>query len=257
MPGLAVVQQFIDRARRVSTPAALRDLLSDVTGEMGYDYFALLHHVDLAQYTKTLSHMERGEFVAVSSYPETWVEAYIRDDIVSRDPVLIASQRTNVGFFWDEMDKLIHVTQAYRDVRAATERAGIGNGFTVPAHVPGEANGSCSFAMASGRDAPRGSRPLAHAVGSFAFNAARAMVENALGRPEAALEPLSPRLLECIVLAARGKSTWEIGRILGISPATVKRHFEIARARYDVGTREQVIMRALFEGQFGLSDVVK
>ena len=253
----AVVQQFIEGARRLSAPHALRTLLGDVTVEMGYDYFALLHHVDLSRYTRALSHMEGGEFVAVSTYPEDWIDIYIRDEIVTRDPVLLASHRTNIGFFWDEMDKLIPITTAHRDVRAATERAGIGNGFTVPAHVPGLANGSCNFAMAVGRDAPRASRFMAQMVGAFAFNAARAMVENAIGAPAPDVPRLSPRLLECIVLAARGKSTWEIARILGISAATVKRHFEIAREHYDVATREQVIMRALFEGQFALRDVIR
>ncbi len=257
MDGFAVVEEFIGRARRLSTPDGLRGLLSDVTTEMGYDYFALLHHVDLTRYSRTLTHMERGELVAVSTYPEAWVETYVRDDIVSRDPVLIASQRTNIGFFWDEIDTLIRVTRAHRELRAATERAGIGAGFTVPAHVPGEVNGSCSFAMIRGRDPPCTSRVVVQSVGSFAFHAARVMVENAYGRPQTAFKPLSPRLLECIVLAGRGKRTGEIAQILGISPATVKRHFEIAREHYDVVTREQVIMRALFEGQVGLSDLVK
>jgi LuxR family quorum-sensing system transcriptional regulator CciR len=40
---------------------------------------------------------------------------------------------------------------------------GIGDGFTVPVHVPGEARGTCTFATDPGR-------PL---VGTFAFETAR------------------------------------------------------------------------------------
>lgn len=257
MSKLDLVQTFIAHARMVSTPDALRTLLADVTREMGYDYFALLHHVDLSRYHKMLTHMDSGELVALSTYPETWIDIYLEQNIVSRDPILLASHRTNVGFFWDEVPSLITVTQAHREVQEATVRAGIVGGFTVPAHVPGEANGSCNFAMGTGHDVPAGTREMAQLVGSFAFNAARVMVENAYNRHRVAPEALSPRQIDCLVLAARGKRSWEIGRILGISEGTVRRHMEMARLHYDVTTREQVIMRALFEGQFALADVVK
>ena len=231
--------------------------MDDVTREMGYSYYALLHHVDLSHFRSDLTHMKRGEMVALSSYPESWIEIYLRDQIVNRDPVLLASHRTNAGFYWHEMPNLIRITKAPREVREATLRAGIEDGFTVPAHVPGEANGSCNFAMARGLDVPRGQRALAQAIGAFAFSAARTMVENASGLRREPRRALTPRVLDCIVLSARGTSYWEIGKILALSTATVKRHMEIAREHYDVTTKEQVIAHALFEGQIALSDLIK
>lgn len=43
--------------------------------------------------------------------------------------------------------------------------------------------------------------------------------------------PLTPRQLEVVELVARGKRYPEIGRLLGISPHTVKNHAENAKDR--------------------------
>lgn len=258
MSHLDAVQTFVDRARSVSEPAALKNLLADISTEMGFDYFALMHHVDLTGYTDALTHMKKGELVALGTYPDAWIETYIEDNIVANDPVLLASHRTNMGFKWSQIPSLIPVTDAHREIRRRTVKAGIDDGFTVPAHVPGEANGSCNFAMATGGALPEDNLKIAQLIGGFAFQAARAMVFNAC--PEAKTmrrRPLTQRQLECVLFAARGKSDWEIGQILGISPGTVKRHLEAARAHYDVGSRMQVVMRVLFEGQIGLVDALR
>src|SRR3546814_8403862 len=73
-------------------------------------------------------------------------------------------------------DLLINVTAQHREITSDTRRAGIGNGFTVPAHVPGEANGSCNFAVRTGRELPKKNLPTAHLIGAFAFQAARNIV---------------------------------------------------------------------------------
>ncbi|HRX40850.1 MAG TPA: LuxR family transcriptional regulator [Parvularculaceae bacterium] len=258
MTRLNAVRTFVEEARTLSSPSELRGLLADITTEMGFDYFALMHHVDLSGYCEALTHMEEGELVALGTYPESWIERYIADNIVANDPVLLASQRTNVGFCWSEIPTLIPVTEAHREIRERTIKAGIDDGFTVPAHVPGETNGSCSFAMATGRDLPHDNLKMAQLVGEFAFQAARAMVFNAFPLAKRPTKgPLTQRQLECVLFVARGKSNWEIGKILGISEGTVKRHIEDARAHYEVGSRMQVVMRALFEGQIGLADVLR
>lgn len=258
MPRLNAVEAFVDEAQSVRAPSELNRLLDAVTHEMGFDYFALMHHVDLSGYSEALTHMAEGELVALGTYPERWIEQYIADNIVANDPVLLASHRTNMGFAWSDIPSLISMTDAHREIRARTVKAGIDEGFTVPANVPGEANGSCNFAMATGRVLPRDNLRMAQLIGGFAFQAARAMVLNAF--PHARRPPKGPltqRQLECVLFAAKGKSDWEIGAILGISQGTVKRHMEDARAHYEVASRMQVVMRALFEGQIGIVDALR
>jgi LuxR family quorum-sensing system transcriptional regulator CciR len=254
---LADVQRFIDESRRVKTAAALEDLLAGVTREMGFEYYALLHHVDLSGYSSELDHMEQGNLVALSNYPPGWIENYISRNLVTTDPVVLASHRTSVGFKWEEVPNLIKVTAKHRQHAENALSNGIADGFTVPAHVPGEANGSCNFAMGAGRPLPEENLAMAHMIGAYAFQAARALVLNAKGMSNYTPRvPLSQRQLECTFLVGRGKTDWEIAKILGISEETVKRHLRDAREHYDVPKRVQLVIRAVFDGQISLSDLL-
>ena len=252
-----MVQSFIDKAEGLRRPADLQALMAETTLELGFSYFALIHHVDLTRYSASLDHMVRGELVALTTYPEAWVELFQRERMVDNDPILLASHRTNVGFLWEKMDKLITVTQAHRDHRERARRSGLGDGFTVPANVPGQVNGSCSFAMPVGRSAPVANVQLAQLIGSFAFQAARTMVVRAQHGCLPQIEVLTTRELDCIRLVAKGKHDEDIAAILGIAKGTVKRHIENARVKYDVGTRWQVVTRAMFEGHLGLVDALR
>ena len=55
---------------------------------------------------------------------------------------------------------------------------------------------------------------------------------------------LSPRQLECLRLAAAGKTSVEIGIILGISHRTVESYFEDCYRRLGVRGRTQAVARA-------------
>ena len=68
---------------------------------------------------------------------------------------------------------------------------------------------------------------------------------------------LTDRQRECVMWAARGKSDWEIARILGISHETVIEHLRHARERYGVGKRTLLAIHALFDGTIGFLDVLR
>ena len=257
MSQLADVQRFIDASRTVRSAKDLERLIEAISHEMGFDYFALIHHVDLSAMKQSLSHMDDGSLIAITNYPETWVEAYLARNIVANDPILLASERTNVGFIWDDVDKLITVTSEHRQITDDTRRAGLMAGFTVPANVPGETNGSCNFAVCWGRDLPTANLAMAQLVGAFAFHGARSLVLNAKNSPKPKPQSsLSPRQVDCLLLVARGKTDWEIGKILGISEETVKGHMAAARQHYDVTKRVQVVLRAIYDGKLAISDVL-
>jgi LuxR family quorum-sensing system transcriptional regulator CciR len=256
MTQMADIQAFIDLSRRAESPDELHVLMQEITREMGFEYFALVHHVDLKPYGTMTGHLFTNEFITLSNYPQFWVDNYISNDIVNLDPVLLASQRTNVGFGWKQLSELLPMTQAHCAIMERTRNAGLADGFTVPANVPGELNGSCHFAVGAGRSAPKASFPMAQLVGSFAFQAARSLIARLCHDTEREPVRLTERQLECIVLVARGKTDWEIGKILGIAEETVKQHISDARARYDVSKRVQVVLRALFDGLVPLSEML-
>lgn len=59
---------------------------------------------------------------------------------------------------------------------------------------------------------------------------------------------LTDREKESLFWVARGKSTWEIARILGLSEKTVAFHIDNARRRLDVGSRIEAVLEAIRKG---------
>ena len=64
-------------------------------------------------------------------------------------------------------------------------------------------------------------------------------------RTQAARPHLSRREIQCLQLLARGKTDWEIARILGISVETARQYVKRARAAYAVASRTQLVVHGL------------
>lgn len=96
---------------------------------------------------------------------------------------------------------------------------------------------------------------MAQLVGAFAFEAARRLWRVRI--PEASHPRLTDRQRECILWVARGKSDWEISRILDIQHETVVRHLKQARERYGVAKRTMLAVHALFDGSISFTDIMK
>lgn len=247
--GLArIAEEFAEAAERAETTDALSSLLDAFAREIGFRYFALTHHVDIPRAPQPA--------VRLHNYPPGWVDWFDAQGLGPSDPVHRASHLTSVGFSWSRVPRMIALTDRDRRVLARARREGLGAGFTVPAHVPGESAGSCSFAAAAGVAPRRGLLALAQVAGAVAFERARricGMREFAQGRRIM----LTERQRDCVFWAARGKSDWEISQILGIAHETVIQHLKQARERYGVGKRTQLAVHALFDGTLTFVDLLK
>lgn len=239
------VKRFVGDVRGLGTEAELAGALSEITRDLGFRYFALTHHVDVRASSGA---------VRIHNYPDDWAEWFDEKSLGGSDPVHRASNMASVGFAWSELPDMIALTKQDLQILDLARRHGIGEGFTVPAHVPGEAHGSCSFAIVTGERMPGEHLPLLQLVGAFAFEAARRMQRVSLSPGPVRL---TDRQRECVMWAARGKSDWEISRILGISQDTVIEHLRHARERYGVGKRTLLAIHALFDGTIGFFDVLR
>jgi DNA-binding CsgD family transcriptional regulator len=66
--------------------------------------------------------------------------------------------------------------------------------------------------------------------------------------------PLSPRELECLTWAAHGKTYTEIGMILNIKFATVKRHLDFARLKLNAVNLPHAVAIAIQNGLFEIKE---
>jgi LuxR family quorum-sensing system transcriptional regulator CciR len=244
------VEQFVQASKRVTEMTELGELLTAAVEGFGFNHVALVHHVNLSE---PAAAQQALQYI---NYPDGWRALMRARGYLGDDPVLAAVQKSAAGFLWSDVPKMIPLNARQMEILHAAATCGMGDGFTVPVNVPGEFLGSCSFATQIGKDVRHEWLPATQYVACFAFEAARrirlAEAERAQDRPR-----LTQRQFDCIVLAAQGKSDWHIAQLLGISPDTVHQHIEMAKRRYQVASRTQLVVRALFDSQITFADVLK
>lgn len=242
----ARIEAFIRLIGAVTNTDDLAEAMQTIIADLGFQYFALAHHVDLAAAGATA--------IRLHNYPARWADYYEENGLGVSDPVHRASHKTSIGFRWSRIPSLIPLTRRDWQMLDRGRVEGIGDGFTVPANVPGEAFGSCSFANDEDRPIDEAKLPLAQLVGDFAFEAARRLW-HVRDIPGTEMPRLTDRQRECVRWLARGKSDGEIGQILDVSEETVTKHLKLARERYGVERRTSLAIRALFDGTLSFADV--
>ena len=245
---LALLQDFASEAGKLTEMAELKELVGDAALALGFDHYAMVQHVRFGLPSK---------HVRLTNYPIEWL-AYVREQTRLHDPVLRAAERASSGFPWEKLETLVTLSRHEQDYMRRAERHGLVNGYTVPNHVPGETFGSCHFVVRPERAFPDDMIPAAQALGNFAFEAARRLLDERGESSEAWIQPapLSDRQRECLLFVAKGKSDSIIGQLLNIKPRTVNEHIEAAKRRYSVATRSQLLVRALFRSEICFSEVL-
>lgn len=220
-------------------------LLEEVTQELGFRYFALLHHGSLQAASDHL--------LRIDNYPSAWAAELLGEGLAADDPVHRASARTHIGFSWEALGEILPLSGRHRTILERSARFGLGLGFTVPVNIPGEPSGSCSFVARRGGPFPEHRLSCAQLIGARAFETARR-----LRRPSRLVRPvhLSPRQRECLRLLAAGKTDWEIAVILGLGVDTVHQYVKSARAAYDVVSRSQLVVHGLRDAWISFDDAI-
>jgi LuxR family quorum-sensing system transcriptional regulator CciR len=126
---------------------------------MGFRYFALVHHIDLKPAVSS---------VHIVDYPPDWWSVSRRVAFMPVTRSTVPAIAPMLAFAWSAVQSIITLSAADRSILAEAYDAGLGDGFTVPAHIPGEVNGSCSFAMGRGDLLDQRQLPLVQLIGSFA-----------------------------------------------------------------------------------------
>jgi len=155
------------------------------------------------------------------------------------------------GLVWRDLPRLA-LQRSDRVLLHQAHRRGLTSAITFPLAGPGAMRGSCSFAADDAHLFAPEERIALAAIGASLWEAGRRL----LAASGAARRALTPRQRECLLWAARGKTDWEIGHILGIGEDTIERHLQQARERYAVDKRSTLIVRALFDGTISFEEAL-
>lgn len=259
---LNLINNFYDAIDLFNSHDTLIEAISQICKIAGFDYFAIMQHAHLDA--------SRADVLRIHNYPPDFAAYHEAQGLGVRDPVHRASQLRGTGFGWSGLSRLLSLTKSDHHVLDMARSAGIGDGYTVPFHVPGERSGSCSFAVRSDGSFPHLYIPLAQSLGSFAFEAAlnlqrlsaqslgsqRLILPIGRARARIRLAPLTEREREIVVWLGHGKQEKEIARILGISPSTVNDHLKHARARCGVRKSALLVVCALLTGSITYNELL-
>lgn len=243
------LNELLNSFKSARSEEDLKEALSRAARRLGFSQFAMGHHVDLV-------HPPLGA-IRLSTYNDDWVSHIMERGYFAEDPIHLATTKTVHGFAWHDVGDIIHLTSRHKQILSEAIGFGLGAGFTVPVHLPGEYQGSCSFAARSMEDVPENALHVAQLCGTFAFEAARRIIRRKMKLEDTGMPELTPRQVEALILVGRGKTDREIGNILGISRSTAHEHVEGVRRAYGNAQRAYLIVRALFDGQIAFTDVLR
>lgn len=243
---LSYAEEFARELAAIETPAGLEQALKRTSRFLGFDHFALS--------LEACTSVEKPPEILIHDYPDAWAKVYINFDLGGMDPVRRACDKSFSGFTWENIEKLIPLTRGDRQMLSVGRECGIGDGYTVPRHLPGTASGTCSFVVRPEVSLPRQWLVVAELVGTMALTCALKISGMAA---TASTPKLSDRQRECLLWTARGKTASETALILGISSETVIQHLKMARERYEVHCKQSLIVSALFDGLIGYRDVFR
>jgi DNA-binding CsgD family transcriptional regulator len=187
-------------------------------------------------------------FVMLGNTPQDYLAAAHDAEQSKRDPVLKRMKREGLPFVYDQ--------QTYIDDNAADlweEQAvhGYRSGISMALHMPGGQH----FLLGVDRDSelPADDMVLTRLMADLqllAMHAQSAAVRLLLDEAQRrlGLPQLTVREQEVLRWTAEGKSSWEVGTILGMSEHTVNFHLRNLMAKLDVTSKHLAVLRALSLG---------
>ncbi|WP_373414969.1 LuxR family transcriptional regulator [Ensifer aridi] len=177
------------------------------------------------------------------NYPDGWQERYFKMGYDKIDPIIKTSRKRARAFRWSEVYNQACTTEDERRVFDEAAEFGLRSGISIPLHGP---NGSFAI-MSFARKRDFQNRTVTYLqLAALHFHLRAATLVNSSGIEE--IPNLSPREKECILWSARGKSSWEIGKILGVSVNTANFHIKNAMQKLDSSSRTTAAIKALHFG---------
>lgn len=241
--------KFIYRMRDARDLSVLDDVMREVTSVLGFDQFALGHHVDLVR--------PPGDAIRLTNYDPSWINESLEQQFFADDPVHAVSAKLVRPFLWREMADHLALTDHHQLILGRAQSFRLYDGITVPVHLPGEYEGSCSFATDDFSKVHPMALALSHTAATFAFEGARRLMRQLDGKKAEPVPQFTNKEREIMILVGRGKTDAEIGMVLGISKNTAHQHVETGRRAYGNAQRTLMVIRAVFDGVINFADILR
>ncbi|MER9243905.1 LuxR family transcriptional regulator [Mesorhizobium sp. M0633] len=230
--------RFLDQTDGVAQPEQLFDLLSAFALKFACPWIAYGSLTPDGSFLKSV----RRESAIMLNYPDEWRQRYVEMGYGRIDPIIKASLKRAGAFRWSEVHNDASTTEDERRVLDEAATFGLRSGISVPLRGPNDSLAIMSFARPWNREFPNKTISYLQ-LAAVHFHLRAAKFENPNGVGE--VPKLSVRERECILWVTRGKSSWETGKILGISVNTVNFHIKNVMRKLNTVSRTAAAIKAV------------
>lgn len=233
-------QEFIDALAAGPDSAALHAAMKDIAVAFEIDSFAYIF----------APAKRSGEIRIISNYPQGWTARYLAQGYDKLDPVIEQVRSSADPFEWGLGASPSMKESGQDSFMEEAASFGVTSGITFPIYDACCRFAALTFASSSFSPALRSCFERQRQVLQLLAILFHAKARVALS-PQALIGGirLSSRESECLSWAAKGKSAWEIGRILNVSRRTAAFHLDNAKMKLGVRTIQQAV--ALFAASHG------
>lgn len=209
--------------------------------------FALADHYGFSQLFYSINSNKqapRSSAFIVSNYSPIWLQIY-NENLCNSDPVIKHCINSNMPLIWDQKSfKSRQEKQFYTTAQAY----GLQRGIALPIH-----GAHAEFGILNLIHKPLAA-PSQQALDEIVTD--WALIRDYVFESSKKFTPLetqdvtekkllTPREIQCLQLAAEGKSSWEMAIICECAETTVNFHLLNARKKFKVKTRQQAIVKAM------------
>lgn len=226
---------FIDRIRLIEDVDNLKASFIEEANAFGFEFFAFAHvnpSEQVAFFTKSLD-----------TWPPEWRERYLSERYVVRDPVARVAVSNLLPFTWNDLVNGQAIPKTDQLIFDEARVWRMNYGLCIPVRNLDNLQAVVSLSGPN-PDLSEGAKGALHLMAIYLYARVVQLSDIPL-QQYISSRRLSPRERECTAWIAAGKSSWEIGEILGLSELTIAAYIKSAMHKLNVVTRAQLVAEAI------------
>ena len=219
-----------------------RDEVVRFTQRLGFETVSAITIIDHG--------LGKSEFINIDNTPPAFKDTYSSTALQRQDPVMQHCKRQTVPIIWDQETYLAHGAGDLWEQQAGF---GFRTGIAMALHMPEGRH----FLLGVDRDQalPDNVDELQRIVADLQLFAVHAQEAALRLLVPPAMQPerpaLTPRELEALRWTMDGKTSWEVGAVLGITERTAVLHINNAMHKLGCVSKHQAVLKALRLGLIG------
>lgn len=230
------LQDYITRTSGLDDPKALIEAFKAFVAGFG---------IDVASYhiiTEAFRPVGFEDGLVFQSFPDDWVEHYIREGYFAFDPIITAAKMESAPFKWFDVGDMFPLGAAQKRYLETLKASTVKDGLAVPIYG---ARGTNAYFGLGSRAGPLADMRVLQFAAHQLHDRFLAVHGPILEAPPPALTAREKDVLHWMVL---GKSNADIADILGVSPHTVDTLVRRLFAKLGVTNRISAALRAVGAG---------